>query len=438
MIGQDRIFDSLSSSTGDLIVGVAQVPMTQIAAQSWEFAQQTKQYPRILVWSDDLLVLLRVICASQLSGADLYIAHRTLSESLVRTVLRDNKISLWVRDHDVEVLHDVAKGGNSHACIFVMTSGTTDTPKIAEHTASGLVGNMQRTSASATSRWLLTYPATSFAGLQVVLSAVIGGATLVQPANRFAESFARMASAQEITHISGTPTFWRNFLLALGPERLLTSLRQITLGGEVVDQPTLDRLALRFPSARISQIYASTEVGVLFTVNDGRAGIPAHWIETGIVDDVRLRIRAGVLEALSPRRMTSYVSSHTAPVTSDGWVSTGDLVQRQQDRYVFVGRADRRLNVGGFKVSPEEVEQVLLEVPGVTDTCVFGANNPISGQVVAAEIVAEVDVDLDSLRSELLRHARGRLEAFKIPRVLRFVDRLAIGDSGKKLRRTEI
>jgi len=52
-------------------------------------------------------------------------------------------------------------------------------------------------------------------------------------------------------------------------------VRQITIGGEAVDQVTLDQLRAAFPGARISQIYASTEAGALFAVRDGRAGFPA-------------------------------------------------------------------------------------------------------------------------------------------------------------------
>ena len=75
-----------------------------------------------------------------------------------------------------------------------------------------------------------------------------------------------------------------------------------------MDQSTLDQLARAFPQARLIHIYASTEAGALFAVRDKLAGFPAAWLETG-VEGTQLRIRAGMLEILSPRAMKGYVGS---------------------------------------------------------------------------------------------------------------------------------
>ena len=128
-------------------------------------------------------------------------------------------------------------------------------------------------------------------------AAVNAASAVVQTANRSPSELVAVAAQFATTHISGTPTFWRSFLLAAPPGSL--PLKQITLGGEAVDQPTLDRLAQRFPEARITHIYASTEAGALFSVHDGRAGFPRAWLH-GKDAGVGLRIAlpgAGTIRA---------------------------------------------------------------------------------------------------------------------------------------------
>jgi hypothetical protein len=113
-------------------------------------------------------------------------------------------------------------------------------------------------------------------------------------------TFAEVALVRKPTHVSGKPTFWRGFLLALGARAGEVPLACATLGGEAVDQGTLDRIAHAFPGVAIGHIYAATEAGALFAVRDGKAGFPADWLESG-VDGVTLRIVDGMFEVSSPR-----------------------------------------------------------------------------------------------------------------------------------------
>ncbi len=187
-----------------------------------------------------------------------------------------------------------------------------------------------------------------------------------------------------------------------------------------------------FPKAGITHIYASTEAGALFAVRDGQAGFPAQWLETGI-DGARLRVRDGELQVLSPRAMLGYAAGAKAsPVLADGWLVTGDLVEQRGDRVYFLGRGDSVISVGGAKLTPEEVEAVLLKVPGVAEGRVFGVKNPITGYLVGAEIVAQAGADVEHLRAELLTAARAQLEPYKVPRVIRFVSSIRVSEAGKK------
>ena len=315
--------------------------------------------------------------------------------------------------------------------LLLATSGTAGRPKLAAHDLASLAGRIRTTGAGGT--WLLTYAATAFAGLQVVLTALLTRGLIVAPASRAVLDRFQAAVTHRVTHASGTPTFWRAWLLASTGAASQPPLEQITIGGEAVDQTTLDRLSARHPSARLTHIYASTEAGALFAVSDRRAGFPAAWLDTG-VDGASLRIADGTLEVQSPRAMRGYRSPDAAPLTADGWIRTGDLVERQGDRIVFCGRGDRMANVGGYKVAPERVERVLLEVDGVVDAYVYARANAITGSVLMADVLCDRRADAAAVVARAGAHAAEALAKHERPARITAVDALQTADSGKKAR----
>lgn len=320
--------------------------------------------------------------------------------------------------------------------VVLETSGTTGPPKRARHSPERLRGRVRPASDGA-ARWLLTYDPASFAGLQVIITAALSGANLVVggvvgAGGADVASLARLASDERVTHVSGTPSFWRGFLLA--HPRPLPPLKALTLGGEAVDQGLLDHLRAAFPDAAIRHIYASTEAGALFSVADGRAGFPALWLERG-VDGAELAVREGTLRVRTPRAMLGYGDAEVSgPAFDDeGWFDTGDLVEIMGDRALFRGRADGRVNVGGVKVRPEETEALILAVEGVADALVVATPSPLVGHLLTATIVPAPNADTESL-GRAVRAAVAGLPPAARPRVVTFADAIALTGSGKKSR----
>jgi acyl-coenzyme A synthetase/AMP-(fatty) acid ligase len=314
--------------------------------------------------------------------------------------------------------------------ILLMTSGTTGAPKVAVHSLASLTGRIQANPAP-DARWLLTFAPTTFAGVQVLLSSLLTGATLVAPDGPGVEAALEAAQRHGVTHVSATPTFWRALLLAPGVR--LPALQQITLGGERADQRTLDALRQRFPQAQVTHLYASTEAGALFAVRDGQEGFPAAWLDQAPAG-LALRVRDDVLEVRSPRAARGYASAHDFPASPDGWLSTGDRVTVSGGRVRFAGRLDGLLNVGGYKVDPAEVERVIDAAPGVAHVRVFGVPSPLAGTVLAAEVTPVPGADPAQVRTGVLRAARAGLEAHQVPRVVRVASEVTVDPSGKKSR----
>lgn len=385
----------------------------------------------LLVWSGRAADVVVALAAGDLSGRGVFVAHAAAPSEQVQSIASEYGMAGIVSD-GLQVHEGSGSPDPLPGRIVVMTSGTTGTPKMARHTFDTLAGTIKATPSSGFARWILTYPPTAFAGLQVILSALVGGGVVVAPSDRSFEGFAHGAVTHGVTHISGTPTFWRGFLMALGDRAL--PLQRATLGGETADAAIIERIKERFPGVRLSHIYASTELGVIFSVGDELAGFPAHWV--GDPDfEPELRVVDDVLEVRSSRRMEGYVSAHHAPIDSEGWFRTADLVKLKGNRFFFEGREDRVINVGGYKVRPEEVESVLQGLPRVAEARVYGRRAPITGEIVVADVVLAQDVkDRDAQPAQIVAELQGKLEAYKIPRLVQITDTIDVTEAGKKAR----
>jgi len=202
-----------------------------------------------------------------------------------------------------------------------------------------------------------------------------------------------------------------------------------------VTQDVLDALRAAFPSARLLHIYATSELGRCFAVDDGREGFPAALLERGTPDGVKLRIRDDELQVLPVNGMQRYLHEAASESGAPGWFATGDLVDVVGDRVRFRGRRSDLINVGGVKVNPTEVEDVLRHCPGVVDVRVFGRRSALVGELVAAEVVGDGSMGDAALRAAIAAFGAARLAPAARPRSVRHVERIGVSDAGKVIRR---
>jgi acyl-coenzyme A synthetase/AMP-(fatty) acid ligase len=318
-----------------------------------------------------------------------------------------------------------------HSTEWVMfTSGTTGRPKMVAHTLDGLTGAIKPSTDDALPVWGTFYDIRRYGGLQMLLRALVGGGSMIlSSAEEGVGDFLARLGACGVTHLSGTPSHWRKALMS--PALHAISPRYVRLSGEIADQAVLDALAAAFPGAPVGHAYASTEAGVGFEVDDGLEGFPAAYLDRA--GEVRMKVEDGTLRIRSNRIASGYVGSAETLHDADGFVDTGDLVERRGDRFYFMGRRSGVINVGGLKISPEEVEAVINRHPAVRMSLVKGRRSPITGAIVVADVVAEPSDE--ALRDELLALCRAALPPFKAPTAIRFVDQLAVTPGGKLERR---
>ncbi len=325
--------------------------------------------------------------------------------------------------------------GSGRGVITIYTSGSTGLPKAVAHDWNSLTRPVRRGGASRNQRWLLTYRPQLYAGLQVFFQALLQQGTLVLPEPEASPGeLVDLMGRAAVTAVSATPSYWRRLLMHVGLPRLnALNLEQITLGGEVTDQTLLDSLKRAFPAARIVHIYATSELGRCFSVKDGLEGFPASFLENCSEDGVSLKVEDGELLARSLNGdLTARPPSSTGDPKAGGWVATGDLVQPRGDRYVFIGRKSDIINVGGNKVQPLRVEQLILTIPGVRDVRVFPRKSSLVGQMVACEFV--VRDGPAAVEREIGRVCREALSSHEVPRFVTAVSTIGLSVAGKKLR----
>lgn len=323
-------------------------------------------------------------------------------------------------------------GNTCETTWMLTTSGTTGIPKLIPHTLNSLTRTVARGDPKLNPRWGLLYDPTRFAGLQVVLQALIGGGELIAPDT--SQSIADQVSylhQNKCTHLSATPTLWRRLLMAPGFSNL--ALRQLTLGGEIVDQQVLDTLRAAHPNARITHIYASTEAGVGFAVTDGKAGFPHHFLRDG-PSGISMKIVDDVLWLRPPSNAQRSLAGTDITVDSEGFIRSGDQILLKSDRALFLGRDNGTINVGGVKVYPEMVEQTLMQVSGVQLARVSSKKSPIAGALIVADVQPLPGGDTKALKKAIQTHCKARLDREAVPAIIRFVDGLTLNAAGKLIR----
>jgi acyl-CoA synthetase (AMP-forming)/AMP-acid ligase II len=122
----------------------------------------------------------------------------------------------------------------------------------------------------------------------------------------------------------------------------------------------------------------------------------------------------GLLEIKSDSAMLGYINA-PSPYTEDGWFKTGDAVEVNGEYFRILGRRSELINVGGEKVFPQEVENVILELDQVKDVVVFGEKNPLTGSIVCAKISVDESLPKQEIVKLIKTHCRSKLAPFKVP-----------------------
>ncbi|HEX8572065.1 MAG TPA: long-chain fatty acid--CoA ligase [Allosphingosinicella sp.] len=296
-----------------------------------------------------------------------------------------------------------------HPGLILFSSGSTGAPKGILHDLVTVAEKFRKQRAATVAIAFLMID--HFGGINTILAITSSLGTVVTVADRAPDNICRAIADAKVELLPATPSFL-TMLMASGLHRDydLSSLKRITYGTEVMPQSTLDRLRQAFPGVELQQTYGLSEVGVLRSQSrpDGSlwVRIGGEGFETKVVDDI-LWIR-------SSYAMVGYLNAPSA-FDEEGWFNTQDRVEVDGDWFRILGRVTDLINVGGQKVYPAEVEDVILAMDNVADVSVSGESHPLLGQIVVASVVTAEPESVVDLKKRVRSWCATRLANYKVP-----------------------
>ena len=258
------------------------------------------------------------------------------------------------------------------------------------------------------------------------------GGTLVL-ADRFEpERTFDLIEQHGVTVLYGSATMFHRLLDA--PARPVETLRHVKAGAMLTQGDLKLRWDARYPHAPLQQGYGLTEASPECHNNPpqrfkpGTVGIPMQ--DT----DCRISVDDGEVQLKGPQVISGYWNrpEETRAAFDDGWLKTGDIGEMDQDGYLtIVDRKKDMLKFRGYTVSPNAVEERLLQHPAVKEAVVVGRQDERDGDVPTAFVVLKGEVD----DRTLIEHCRGKLAHYEVPREIRRVKEIPKNQVGKPLRR---
>ncbi|MGW1022112.1 acyl-CoA synthetase [Streptomyces sp. NPDC002577] len=256
------------------------------------------------------------------------------------------------------------------------------------------------------------------------------------------------------TMLFGVPTMYHRIAEALPDEpelaKGLAQARLLVSGSAALPVHDHERIAAA-TGRRVIERYGMTETLMNTSVRAdgepraGAVGVPLPGVELRLVDEAGAAVEeydgetVGEIQVRGPNLFTEYLNrpdATAAAFAEGGWFRTGDMAVRDPDGYVrIVGRkATDLIKSGGYKIGAGEIENALLEHPGVREAAVTGEPDDDLGERIVAWIVPATP-EAPPSADELADHVARRLAPHKRPRTVRYLDALPRNDMGKIMKR---
>ncbi|GFJ92133.1 AMP-binding protein [Phytohabitans rumicis] len=354
---------------------------------------------------------------------------------------------------------EVAVQEPSDVVLIQYTSGSTGTPKGVLHTRAGIDSVLQgfgRVLALTPADTVLSTAKLSFGygfGNSLLFPLTAGARTVLSAGPPDVFRVGAALSAHQPTVLFSVPRVYAALLERIrdGEAPGLGSLRLAVSAGEHLPAPMCGEFAKVCSAPLVNGLGATEVLHIVVATNGSRpgsTGIPVPGVRITVRDDAGDAVPDGVegrLHVAGGSVAAGYLDrpDATARTFADGGAYTGDIVRRAADGDLeYVCRRDDVINVGGFKVSPFEVEAAARDVDGLAQCAVVGARDHSGLEQAVAYVVPANGVDPLALRALTRRAFKERLPAFKRPSVIEIVDQLPVTSTGKlarfKLRAPEV
>jgi acyl-coenzyme A synthetase/AMP-(fatty) acid ligase len=268
-------------------------------------------------------------------------------------------------------------------------------------------------------------------GVNSLLYSLANGGTVIVPDGRTPVNVCQAIEKFKGEVLPTSPTFLNLLLLSKAYENYdLSSLKLMTYGTEPMQTSTLQRLNEIFPTITLQQTYGLSEVGILRSKSRSSGSL---WMKVGGNEFVT-KIVNDTLWVKSDSAMLGYLNA-PSPFDLEGFLDTGDMVERDGEWIKILGRESEIINVGGAKVFPAEIESILLDMENVEDVVVFSGVHTITGNIVCAKFKLQTKEPKREFKARMLNFCKGKLQTYKIPGKICFTNDNTYNERFKRMRR---
>ncbi|MEO6540428.1 MAG: fatty acid--CoA ligase family protein [Ferruginibacter sp.] len=376
-------------------------------------------------FSPETIAILFVLISRSVIIVPLDISQRDKNDKKIAIAQLDHLIQVDAED-DIKIqslkdgseknpLYKIVQERESPGLVL-FTSGSSGEPKGALHDFSRLLTKFSvKRKALRTINFLLF---DHWGGLNTLFHILSNGGVVVILENRTADYVCELIEKYEVELLPTSPTFLNMLVLSRAYERYsLKSLKVISYGAEPMPENLLKHLNGLFPGIKFQQTYGLIELGVMRSQSEANGSL---WVKLG-GEGFESRIVDNMLQIKSESAMIGYLNAES-PFTEDGWFMTGDAVEVKGEYFKILGRRSELINVGGEKVFPQEVENVILEDERVIDVLVYGESNRLTGKIVCAKVKYNSTEPPAEIIKRIKTHCRAVLQSFKVPVKIELVD----------------
>jgi long-chain acyl-CoA synthetase len=353
-------------------------------------------------------------------------------------------------------LTDKEENLDSEACAeIIFTSGSTGVPKGVMISHKNLIANTESIvtylKLNQEDRMLVVLPFYYCYGLSLLHTHLrVGGSIVLNNSFIFLGSIINNLLEYKCTGFAGVPSHFQillrksdNFKTTKFPD-----LKYVTQAGGKLAPIFIDEFRVSHPEITFIVMYGQTEATArlsflppeLYEAKKGSMGKGIPGVELRVINEKGEKIKPGEIGEVIARGdnvMLGYFKDEegTKNAIRDGWLYTGDLGTVDKDGYIFLtARKKEIIKVGGKRISPKEIEAVILELPEVVDCTIEGVEDELLGEALKATIVIRAENGKETMVDKIKQHCSRHLALYKVPHIFELKEQLVISATGKKIK----
>ena len=389
----------------------------------------------------------KLIFLSRNIRTGLKISETVYDESSIKTIIQQTEAD--------SVYFDPVKFDDKNIAEIIFTSGSTGKPKgvMISHlnlctNTNSILKYLKLTSADIIEVVLPFYYCYGLSLLHTHLKA--GGSMVLNNSFILLGSVIDDLLKYRCTGFAGVPSHYQ---ILLRKSQTFTKtkfpdLRYVTQAGGKLHSVFIEEFIRYFPEINFFVMYGQTEATArlsylppeLIKSKIGSIGKAIPDVILKVVNEKNEQVEVGEVGEIVTRGdnvMAGYYQDPegTAEVLNNGWLHTGDMARTDNEGFIYlVSRKKEIIKVGGNRISPKEIEEVILSVPEILDCTVAGVDDELLGEAIKATIVIDSSLNKNMIENKILEKCREKLALYKIPKQFEFTDKMNISSTGKKVK----